>query len=1141
MNLSSIFHFLRRGAILCLGLAALAGAEHAGAVTFKQQSLLSSGKWLKVNVSQSGIQQISHDQLREFGIDPERAVVYGSPAVEFLNNEFTDDMPDDLVPTYSENTADGKLLFYGEGPSRYDLSFTNNVYLFSRVISSYTNYSTYFITDCAEGLSPDVRPFIESPTIFSTHTAVTYDERELYNPRSVGAFLWDQPMQRSALSNEIKIKDYARAGAPVITSQGLKTHTASTLCQGFMATVNNLFSVRLTPPSGWSATNDVIDNQIMTFINRTVVNDGKYSASYTTSLSDATLADYTFSYKITPSPASSIQGTSATDYQAMIYPRHNYLPSSGQLVLHYLAGTCGDNVKVLRAGADTRVWNVTDTRNIYPYTVSAKDSDGSVQFSFDTDYKAGDPASKYIVFDASADLITPEIAGTVANQNLHAAIVPDFLIITTDAFLPLANELAGYHREYLGQDVAVFTQQQIFNEFSSGAPAAMAYRRFAKMLYDRNPSKFRNLLLYGAGQWDNRKLVSPLNFEALLTYQTESTYDLAYATAYVADTYFGMLSDNYSQQNIAFEPLQIGVGRIPASVHTDAQKVNNKIRKFLQNPLPVSVATRALMVSDAGDECEHFKQSEQACSLLVANRPALTVIKGHRAAYTNEDFSDRVNEVIKQSLTSGVSLFGYSGHGSQNGFCWSKTQATATSYEHPPFVMLSTCDPYCFHLLANSLAESMLYKEDGGAIGVVGAMCSVYLPYNQYYNLSVLDAWSKAKAEDTFGDVMIQAKNSMLKNYRNISSNSQIFTNALCYNYCGDPALPVPSTDFGIKVEKVNGSNAASNKVYPRVPVVIEGAVTNARGSVNTAFNGNATFYLFEAPYHGSTRVGDGQKEIQEFYDDSSLLAQVGARVENGRFKATIISPQPQITDLNSRLLIVAEGDDATTASGSYNGLILGLTSESTPGQVSLPGPAITDISFDDPGYAASSVVAPSCKMTVSIDAPAGLNSATSNIGYGIKVMYDGSSSIDPSLISIIPTAENTYTAVVDLRDMTYGRHDISVSVADNALKRADAAVSFTVGNSGVATLKVDQEALPARESLTFDLEADNLTASTHKLVIRNTARETVFTADVTFPYEWNLTATDGTPLAEGFYTAGVICSGTKAIATQEIPVTIIR
>ncbi|MDQ9827223.1 C25 family cysteine peptidase, partial [Acinetobacter baumannii] len=69
-----------------------------------------------------------------------------------------------------------------------------------------------------------------------------------------------------------------------------------------------------------------------------------------------------------------------------------------------------------------------------------------------------------------------------------------------------AERLAQFHREYDRMDVTVVNQDEIFNEFSGGNRDAMAYRLFCKMLYDRDPNKFKYLLLFGKGTYDNRMI-----------------------------------------------------------------------------------------------------------------------------------------------------------------------------------------------------------------------------------------------------------------------------------------------------------------------------------------------------------------------------------------------------------------------------------------------------------------------------------------------------------------------------------------------------------------------------------------------------------------------------------------------------------
>jgi len=79
------------------------------------------------------------------------------------------------------------------------------------------------------------------------------------------------------------------------------------------------------------------------------------------------------------------------------------------------------------------------------------------------------------------------------------------VIITHPDFVSQAENLAQAHREKDKMTVEVITTDQVYNEFSSGAPDATAYRWVMKMLYDRalaanNTADMpKYLLLFGVG------------------------------------------------------------------------------------------------------------------------------------------------------------------------------------------------------------------------------------------------------------------------------------------------------------------------------------------------------------------------------------------------------------------------------------------------------------------------------------------------------------------------------------------------------------------------------------------------------------------------------------------------------------------
>ena len=70
------------------------------------------------------------------------------------------------------------------------------------------------------------------------------------------------------------------------------------------------------------------------------------------------------------------------------------------------------------------------------------------------------------------------------------------------------------------------------------------------MFYDRDNSKLRYLLLYGAGSYDNRN-VEGRGGDNLVTYECESLLEAQESTTnYASDLYFAMLDDKYQHPSI---------------------------------------------------------------------------------------------------------------------------------------------------------------------------------------------------------------------------------------------------------------------------------------------------------------------------------------------------------------------------------------------------------------------------------------------------------------------------------------------------------------------------------------------------------------------------------------------------------------
>lgn len=112
---------------------------------YKDHSVLASGKWAKIRVTNSGIYELTSNVVRQAGFsDISKVKIYGYGGAmqpETLSGEYlteTDDLNE--IPTYRNN---GRVLFHGQGPVSW--TSTND-----RVRNPYSDYGYYFITESDE-------------------------------------------------------------------------------------------------------------------------------------------------------------------------------------------------------------------------------------------------------------------------------------------------------------------------------------------------------------------------------------------------------------------------------------------------------------------------------------------------------------------------------------------------------------------------------------------------------------------------------------------------------------------------------------------------------------------------------------------------------------------------------------------------------------------------------------------------------------------------------------------------------------------------------------------------------------------------------------------------------------------------------
>ena len=132
---------------------ALAPLRSESTGNWSGQSVLSSGNWFKIAVEESGMHQLTYEQLKEIGIqNPASVRVYGTGARQLPEN-FSKGYVDDLrpVPVYMDKGGDGmfspgdQILFYAEGPVAWEYNQQED--LFISQLHHYSWQGFYFLTD----------------------------------------------------------------------------------------------------------------------------------------------------------------------------------------------------------------------------------------------------------------------------------------------------------------------------------------------------------------------------------------------------------------------------------------------------------------------------------------------------------------------------------------------------------------------------------------------------------------------------------------------------------------------------------------------------------------------------------------------------------------------------------------------------------------------------------------------------------------------------------------------------------------------------------------------------------------------------------------------------------------------------------
>ena len=1096
MNKRNIFIALF--VIILLASTSLSASAFS-ASKYATTSKLSSGQWVKISIPEDGVYQITSRELIKMGFSNINDVkVYGAgghPISEVLDGS----APDDLVQVPSKIVGN-KIVFYGCGPVGYTLEGATTSPHFTRTFNSYSQQGYYFLTSDS---SPRVEP--ANVTYGITGTRLRDTSLDYYHHET------------EAISASQSGKDML--GEAFVDKQLQLTYNIPSLCGDSAIMVNTCVAVKSKDTPAYLKVN--FNNKQVPFDN----NDIKIPAAP----SEYTFYNFISPYALVqptttaPIPASgtinfNITGNpnwSKLDYFILTFHHRNTLENSvdNQVRMNFNQVSSSDIIAVTDDNPSLLMWNIDNPQA--PKNYNLKEAEG---------YRGFTPlytieTTQFIAFDPTQTLKSITGYAPVENQNIHGLPTPDMVIVTCKELLEQASRVARMHITNDKMIVHVIDQDLIFNEFSSGTPDAMAIRLMNKMFYDRDSSKFKYLIMFGAGSQDNRQILAKRPC-TILTYESTGSHDET--SSYVSDDFFGMLEDN-SGKNPANELLLLGVGRIPCASLEEAESDVDKLIDYVNNPDYGPWRNNALLIADYYEEDHnlHAYQAEGLGSIIASelglpiNRNKVFLSQFPYDSQTKMGLEAR--QRMTQLLKDGQYFMTYVGHG--NGMAltheyklWTTLEARNTTYPHLPIITTACCDVARYDGNIRGLLEIMFHKPKGGAIAMVTTTRSAYASGNDALNQAFIRNMfgnTSTGQMPTIGEVYMRTKQS----FGHVTSY-----NKMMFVLIGDPAIKINYPKPYFKINKINGYTIGSSNIATGElrQITIEAAVYTPDGSqIDTSFNGDATLAIYDYEKKELTENG------RDIFFPRNLLTQVEGRVENGIFVCNTIMPRYFQNPGSAGLVSVyAHRDNSDEmVNGNTDRILLQAYSETNPNTIhDVTPPVISNIYIDDQSeFAATNNVQFKSTLHISATDDYGFNNQTITIGNGLDLKIDGGKKYGTELRSFVTLRDQGKTLDLDYPiELLEGHHTLQFTTHDIAGNRASRVFDFYVGGQQVA-LSVEQE--PASEVATFNLTAPEGSNPEVKIMVFNSTGQYVwYTTTSSFPFDWDLKNRRGKRLPAGVY-----------------------
>jgi len=1006
-----------------------------------------SGEWYKISVINDGIHKIDYDFLNSIGVNveslnPNHIHIYGNgdgmlPESNALPR--TDDLAQNAIQYVgnSDNSFDegDYLLFYAWGPNKW---VNNGSTDFEQKKNVYSDYSYYFI-NINENIPTKNIETKNSITGAPDEIITSYDYRSCYENDLVSLVGGGQRWYGELF--DIDLEQTFNFSVPNITDE--PAHFNASIASNASSSAGTL--------QRYSVNGLVLEESSLPI---TTSDYSRSEKSFLMSSPPSTIPLKITVQRNSPNVLTYLDRISLNAKRDLVF-------YGSQMGFRNLTGTqsgIGEFV-VSNYPSTGFLWDLSDRHN-------PKKIDGVLlgnEFSFidSLSYR------EYVVSNGGT-FFSPQFVGTVDYQNLHALEQVDYLIITNSLFVSEAERLAELHRSQ-GTSVHVVTSDMVFNEFSSGAPDAVAIRMFAKMFYDRSQTDPETapkyLLLFGDGTYDPKDRV-PDNNNLMLTYQVLNSEN--HISALVTDDFYGMLDDNESLTGS--DLLDIGIGRILASDLITAKQQVDKIEHYMKNGSNLFLNAGASCCLDEnssntyGDWRQKYVQvaddeeggyfinvdTEPQYEYVSANHHEMNCDKLYLDAYPQQisaggqRYPDVLNGITDR-IQRGALLVNYVGHGGEVGLAEERVvtipQINSWSNINALNVFVSaTCEFTKYDDPSRvSAGEWVALNPSGGAIALMTTTRSVFFGVNSntgeafFENVFQRDANGLPLA---FGEIAKRTKN-------NAGSN----LNKRSFTLIGDPALRIALPHYNIVTDSINGiaPSVQMDTLQALSKVRIKGHVEDFNGQPMSDVNGILTPTVLDKVKILNTLGQDPNSPEIQYELQRNLIYKGKVSIVNGYFDFSFVVPKDIALNYGLGKLSYYGYGNEIDAGGYDTSFVIGGIDPN--GISDDEGPQV-NLFMNDENFVSGGQTDLRPVLLAKIFDENGINTVGNGIGHDITAILDGNTS-EPIILNDYYVSDLDSYQSGEIRfqfdELEKGRHTLEFKVWDVNNNSSMVAIEFVV------------------------------------------------------------------------------------------------